>query len=1151
MTLRWGVHIHSPHDDPPPPPHTRSLSLALALTLSLLAACSGDEFAGYETLQQPLTLTAHTLVAPGSRWKFRDDGTNQDTAWRQLRFDDSKWRSGPPPRDVSGKPNTVYFRRSFSLADKDAVVSLGLRLLRDDGAVVYLNGTEVLRDNMPAGKIIFATKAVSRVSGAAESVLGGAAMVNPAFLVSGTNVLAVEVHQFGDSTDLSFDLELVARMATRPAAPSDLRATSGSTSQVGLAWKDNAKDETGHEIQRSPDGTTFAPLATVGANVTGHTDRNLTRNTRYYYRVRAIGQHRSSAFSDTATAVTRSTEPPAPPPVPPEATLLIQKGSTWAYRDDGTDQGTAWRAATFNDGSWKRGLARLGYGGDGEKTTLGFGPDPQRKFVTTYFRQQFMVGDKRQVKSLVLRLLRDDGAVVYLNGTEALRDNMPAQPAAITRSTLAPRLVGGADEHRFREFTLDATPLVDGTNMLAVELHQWNPASSDISLDLDLYGLPPRSAPPEFSGSVDPEGSSRPNEAALSRQVPDFTDPSEFRLAAPTSAAFLAPQATAAAAPPVPAPFTVRLTRVTVGKLFKPWPASRNVDAVVSINNRPNVTGNVFFCQNPLGTGQNPCIFPPPATIDVEFSRNVISDAAIVPVRIELIERDNAGVDDHPLTVDLEVSNQTGKWSGGATWPANCAYTSDYSWGICWEIVPSGRPVLDYAVSLCGTWNAQFFDSGYGEDFAKVRNTFEALPAAYAGVSAFVLGPGGSGAAGIGGRFLDSKGCILVDAAFSDLMMTPATPGNAAILSMRQETRFRKPGHGPEPISFTVGPAASGHLEGTFRVDKTNGNVPSWRRVQNWLVPPPQVTLTFDGRSHNDATRVSAIVSQILSANDMGIVPGKYRIITDQGCPSTLFPNDSCAVGDVVYIGPGVPGHGPQSKWKYIVAHEIGHQIQGRALAGRIGGYYTFPRRPGQPASQVCGAGACDPPEAPDLCACAHVDSSNKYHCLQSLEHDEDAQLEGFAQFFAAKAWNRQDEDDCQFNYYKEFLNPVCLPGAEKCEPFGGRTRVLPPVPVSCRQPAKWRNRNCAVPKFATEFDWMGFYWSVNTGGDTGSRLLMDDVHKLYRQACGTNGCSSGNVVSWEAIVKAAEDAFGMIDPRARRVRNAGFAFGVDRNTQP
>ena len=64
--------------------------------------------------------------------------------------------------------------------------------------------------------------------------------------------------------------------------------------------------------------------------------------------------------------------------------------------------------------------------GDGFVCVVNFGPDPQNKYITTYFRKTFDVADASKVKSLALRLLRDDGAVLYLNGQEVVRDNMDA-----------------------------------------------------------------------------------------------------------------------------------------------------------------------------------------------------------------------------------------------------------------------------------------------------------------------------------------------------------------------------------------------------------------------------------------------------------------------------------------------------------------------------------------------------------------------------------------------------------------------------------------------------------------------------------------------------------------------------------------------------
>ena len=88
------------------------------------------------------------------------------------------------------------------------IIGVGNTLRRDDGAVVYLNGTEVFRTNMPGGTISHTTLAPVAVGGADESAWYSVA-VSPARLVTGTNVIAVEVHQSSaTSSDLSFDLEL-------------------------------------------------------------------------------------------------------------------------------------------------------------------------------------------------------------------------------------------------------------------------------------------------------------------------------------------------------------------------------------------------------------------------------------------------------------------------------------------------------------------------------------------------------------------------------------------------------------------------------------------------------------------------------------------------------------------------------------------------------------------------------------------------------------------------------------------------------------------------------------------------------------------------------------------------------------------------------
>lgn len=160
------------------------------------------------------------LVAAGSTWSYLDDGSDQGAAWRSVSFDDGAWARGPARLGfevggeatvtrTAGRPVTSYFRHRFTVGNAAGFTRLTVRLLVDDGAVVHLNGTELLRTNLPPGTITSTTNAPEFVTGAATlrftefTVPAGA-------LRSGDNVLAVEVHQAPGSKDLAFDLGLRA-----------------------------------------------------------------------------------------------------------------------------------------------------------------------------------------------------------------------------------------------------------------------------------------------------------------------------------------------------------------------------------------------------------------------------------------------------------------------------------------------------------------------------------------------------------------------------------------------------------------------------------------------------------------------------------------------------------------------------------------------------------------------------------------------------------------------------------------------------------------------------------------------------------------------------------------------------------------------------
>jgi hypothetical protein len=336
-----------------------------------------------------------TLVATGSSWKIHDAATDPGIAWHWPTYDDSAWRQGPAQlgfgegdeaTPVANDPArvTTYFRRPFNVADARRFRSLMVRLLRDDGAVVYLNGIEVVRSNLPPNGPIYAnTGAVSDISGTAENAFV-TYPIDARALRTGTNVLAVEVHQFGvSSDDLSFDLELTG-------------------------------------------------------------DRDF-------------------------------------------AAALVMNGATWKFRDNGAVPESAWMTPAYNDAAWSRGPARLGYGGDGEVTPVSYGPDATNRYRTTWLRHAFNVTDASVFGALRVELQRDDGAIVYLNGVELLRDNLPS--GKITDQTLATMAISGTEESAWRTYIVPASALVSGNNVVAAEVHQSAPNSSDLGFDLRLLGV--------------------------------------------------------------------------------------------------------------------------------------------------------------------------------------------------------------------------------------------------------------------------------------------------------------------------------------------------------------------------------------------------------------------------------------------------------------------------------------------------------------------------------------------------------------------------------------------------------------------------------------------------------------------------------------
>ena len=167
-----------------------------------------------------------------------------------------------------------------------------------------------------------------------------------------------------------------------------------------------------------------------------------------------------------------------------DSLTFIQKGDSWKYYDSGSYPGVNWINIDFNDSDWSTGYAEFGYGDGDETTVVNFGPDSDDKYISTYFRKVISVDNTYGLQSLRFKVLRDDGVLIYLNGDEVIRDNMPE--GQIFSQTQATSAVSFSDEEEYYEWDIDADLIDEGENVIAVEVHQSSSSSSDISFDLEL-----------------------------------------------------------------------------------------------------------------------------------------------------------------------------------------------------------------------------------------------------------------------------------------------------------------------------------------------------------------------------------------------------------------------------------------------------------------------------------------------------------------------------------------------------------------------------------------------------------------------------------------------------------------------------------------
>lgn len=342
------------------------------------------------------------LISRGTTWTYEATGTDLGASWQDIDYDDSTWSSGDAPfgygydnsndievnTEVSSEQPTIYFHRDFNVTETDLSNYAGLRVQvwRDDGIVLYLNGEEILRNNISSSFVDFTSLALSETEVQDYEHTDLEITLPATLLIAGKNRLAAEVHRAesneSNESDLFFDIELAAQLKV-----------PGTTEFIGVE----------------------------------------------------------------------------------------SEGWLYLYSDEGPGPDAKWYGTEYDDTAWYTGQARFGYGEKPELIKTELISASSQKPPAAYFRKNFSVTASDSTHLRVM-LLQDDGAVVYVNGIEVFRANMPSGP--ISHTTAPVKALGSVDENRYlvREIKLSEIPglvLNVGkkgkgakTNVVAVEVHQ-------------------------------------------------------------------------------------------------------------------------------------------------------------------------------------------------------------------------------------------------------------------------------------------------------------------------------------------------------------------------------------------------------------------------------------------------------------------------------------------------------------------------------------------------------------------------------------------------------------------------------------------------------------------------------------------------------
>lgn len=279
-------------------------------------------------------------------------------------------------------------------------------------------------------------------------------------------------------------VRFAVRPHTAPPAPSGLTAElSGQV--AALSWTGSGGTGTTYEVLRGGRVVATTTQTSIHVSDSSPDDRFFVRATD--------GQGNRSAT--TAVASIRLD--------------LVTAGSAWHYLVSASAPPAAWQSVAFDDSTWPSGAAPLGWGDPSIATNVDVPPGQQRP-ISTYYRRSFTVEDPSRLRALTLTTRADDGVVVYLNGHEVARKNLPAgQVGPSTYATAAPKTSAAAAAPL--TVSVDPADLVTGSNVISVEVHANYRTTPNVSMDLVLsaqFADDGQTAPPSTEQPTPTQGAS-------------------------------------------------------------------------------------------------------------------------------------------------------------------------------------------------------------------------------------------------------------------------------------------------------------------------------------------------------------------------------------------------------------------------------------------------------------------------------------------------------------------------------------------------------------------------------------------------------------------------------------------------------------------